>query len=226
MGSFDKVWSKLDKNCEFFIISTFWGQSGSLCISLYESTLQIESVAIHKIASTYILSNEKKSLNFNAVFGTFDLNPVVHACASKKVFPFFANFAAITFLHSRPCITYKILVAGHLLSVALKSTHDCYETTLPFVRPSSESGSRNGARQCISSRTGNTFLSLTTYKEESNVKERLRVREKGSYRKGRRLMGEQEGEEHLGGSKEILRKPLDGGHRIRCLLKSSSAYNW
>jgi len=70
------------------------------------------------------------------------------------------------------------------------------------------------------------FLSLITCKEESNVKERLRVRGKGSYRKGRRLMGEQEGEEHLGGSKEILRKPLDGGHRIRCLLKSSSAYNW
>ena len=175
-------------------------------------------------ATVYLIQRKKRYLNFNAVFGTFDLNPVVHACASKKVFPFFANFAAITFLHSRPCITYKILVAGHLLSVALKSTHDCYETTLPFVRPSSESGSRNGARQCISSRTGNTFLSLITYKEESNVKERLRVREKGSYRKGRRLMGEQE--EHLGGSKEILRKPLDGGHRIRCLLKSSSAYNW
>ena len=73
---------------------------------------------------------------------------------------------------------------------------------------------------------GNTFLSLIPYiLEENNVKERLRVRIKGSYRKGRRLMGEQEGEEHLGGSKEILRKPLDGGHRIRCLLKSSSAYN-
>ena len=146
----------------------------------------------------------------------------------KKLFPlFFANFAAITFLHSRPCITYKILVAGHLLSFALKSTHDCYETTLPFVRPSSESGSRNGARQCISSRTGNTFLSLIPYTlEESNLKERLRVLVRGSYRKGRRLMGEQEGEEHLGGSEEILRKPLDGGHRIRCLLKSSSAYNW
>ena len=93
-----------------------------------------------------------------AVFGTFDLNPVVHACASKKVFPFFANFAAITFLHSRPCITYKILVAGHLLSFALKSTHDCYETTLLFVRSSSESGSRNGARQCISSRTWQYFF--------------------------------------------------------------------
>ena len=70
------------------------------------------------------------------------------------------------------------------------------------------------------------FLSLIPYEKESSGKERLRVREKGSYRKGRRLLGEQEGEEHLGGSKEILRKPLDGCHRIRCLLKSSSAYNW